>query len=86
VADEGYQGPCRVWREPNYHIGTYGAPTPHFATDESRDIIEFATRAEAEDYVYDYYNAPSQYDGIPACNVLSHGQAGADGLVIVRAR
>ncbi|MHB8996886.1 MAG: hypothetical protein ACYC63_16680 [Armatimonadota bacterium] len=94
VAEPGYDGPCRVWCEPNYYIGTYGAPDPGFVRidvdddgychDNYDNIREFETRAEAQAYVDEYYNAPSGYDGIPACNVLSHGQAGADGLTIVR--
>ena len=86
VAGEDYNGPCRVWHEPCYYQGTCNAPREHFAREDGTDDIrDFATRAEAQSYVDEYYNAPSKYDGIPACNVLSHGQAGADTLTIVKA-
>jgi len=86
TADEDYNGPCRVWHEPCYYQGTCNAPPDHFARVEGTDDIrEFVTREAAQSYVDEYYNAPSKYDGIPACNVLSHGQAGADKLTIVKA-
>lgn len=85
VADEGYDGPCRVWREPDCYEGTYTAPNPGYARDDKDEILEFASREEAEAYVDEYYDAPSQYDGVAACRVLSHGQAGPDQLTIVKA-
>lgn len=84
-ADADFQGACRVWVEPNYYQGTYGAPVAGFARDEQGNILEFENGSKAAAYVSEYYNAPSGYDGIPACNVLSHGQAGADSLKIVQA-
>ncbi len=83
VAEEGYEGPCRVWRETHYLPGTCGAPCSEFAREEwSEDIIEFATRAEAEDYVDS--NRDDNRDG----NLyrLSYGQYAADDLHIVRTR
>lgn len=82
-ASDDYTGPCRVWCQPNYYPGTYGAPQAGWVRDEDGHILEFASREDAEKYVDDYYTAPSGYDGIRACNVLSHGQAGADTLTIV---
>lgn len=91
-ADEAFEGPCRVWCEPNYYVGTYAAPLPHFVRADEADegcfdesIREFSTYAEASEYVDEYYNAPSAYDGIAACSVLAHGQAGPDSLTIVKA-
>jgi hypothetical protein len=97
-AKEGYDAPCRVWCEPNYYPGTYGAPDPHFIRTYANrrdddvqfvpydeDIREFVTYAEAEAYVDEYYDAPSGYDGIATCCVLSHGQAGPNSLTIVKA-
>ena len=85
VAGEDYEGPCRVWREPNYYQGTYDAPQAGYARDDEGDVLEFDTRAEAQAYCDDYFGAPSEYEGIPACNVLAHGQAGADALTVVNA-
>jgi len=93
-ANEGDEGPFRVWHEPHYP-GTCNAPQPGFAhkystddevvnPDQDEGIWEFATYEQAAAYVHEYYNEPSTYDGIPQCNVLSHGQAGADRLTIVR--
>jgi hypothetical protein len=80
-----FAGECRVWHMPNYYSGHNNPPLPSFARDEDDLILTFGNRAAAEQYVSDYYSEPSCYDGIPACNVLSHGQAGADTLKIVEA-
>lgn len=85
VATDDYTGPCRVWREPQYYHGTCNAPGDQFARDDNGEILEFASKEDAQGYVDHYYSAPSGYDGILACNVLSHGQAGADILTIVQA-
>jgi len=91
VVDETYDGECLVWRAPQYYHGTYGAPKPGIDRVEDADgqdtngLLVFADYAAARAYVDDYYNAPSYYDGIPACNVLSHGQAGPDTLTIIAA-
>jgi hypothetical protein len=88
------EGPFRIWIEPQYYPGTYNAPQAGFAhrwatdsqvvsVDDDLGIAEFATYAEAQAYVDAYYSEPSRYDGIPQCNVLSHGQAGPDRLTIV---
>jgi len=83
---DDWDGPCRVWCEPQYHAGTCGAPQPGFIREENSEAIrEFATRAEAQAYIDEYYSAPSAYDGIKACNVLSHGQYAADKLTLVQA-
>lgn len=84
-ADADRTEPCRVWCEPQYYAGTCGAPAPGYVRDEAGEIREWPTAADAQDYVDEYYNAPSGYDGIRACNVLSHGQAAADELTIVEA-
>jgi len=82
-ADESYAGECRIWREPQYLPGTCNAPQPGFARDDDGKILEFDTRDEAQQYCDHYYSAPSQYDGIRACMVMSHGQCGSDTLTIV---
>lgn len=77
----------RVWVEPQYYEGTCNAPVPHFARDGEYgdgDVLEFDSLEAARDYVHEYYNEPSGYDGIPACNCLSHGQYAADVLTVVR--
>lgn len=84
-AGADYEGPCRVWHQPCYYQGTYGAPVAQYARDEQDAIILFPSYAEAAGYVAEYYSAPSGYEGIPACRVLSHGQAGPDTLTICRA-
>ncbi len=84
-AAEGYNGDCRIWCEPCYYHGASGALKPGFVRDDQGEIMEFGSYAEADQYVQDYYGAPSSYNGILACNVLSHGQAGADDLTIVTA-
>ena len=79
-------GPFRVWRQPNYYSGTCGAPLARFDRhDETDEIMEWDTHAEAQAYVDAYYTEPSVYDGIPQCNVLSHGQASSDTLTITTA-
>jgi len=80
-----FAGACRVWLMPNYYHGHTNAPSATFARGEDEKIITFENRDAAEQYVSNYYSKPSSYDGIPACNVLSHGQAGADTLKIVEA-
>lgn len=85
-APDDYDGPCYVWHAPNYYQGTFDAPLAGYARDSNGEVIEFETRAKAQAYVDEYYSAPSQYEGIPACNVLTHGQAGPDELTIVKAR
>jgi len=87
--DDEYDGPCRVWHQSHYHDG-YGTPSPAgFARQDDEfgegDILEFASRAEAQAYVDEYYNEPSGYDGVAACNVLSHNQYACDTLTIVQA-
>jgi len=86
-ADDDYTGPCRIWVEPNYLPGTCGAPKSGWVCvdDDGGDIKVFDTRAAAQDYVEEYYNAPSCYTSIKACNVFSHGQYAADTLTIVEA-
>jgi len=83
-AGPDYDGPCRIWCNPNYFASTINAPRADFVRDED-DPREFVSRAEAQAYVDKYYDEPSGYDGIKACNVLSHGQAGPDLLTIVEA-
>ena len=96
AVDADYDGPCRVWSAPNYYQGTYNAPTAGFVRASwlhegensyqgANEIVEFATYADAAEYVHNYYHAPSRYDGIPACSVMAHGQAGSDTLTIVQA-
>ena len=83
-AAEDYDGECAIWCEPHYYEGTCGAPQAGFVRDDkSLDIRVFPRVAEAQAYVDEYYSAPSGYDGIRECNVLSHGQFGADTLTIV---
>jgi hypothetical protein len=84
-AAANFAGKCRVWHMPNYHRGHCNPPSPSFACGEDDSIITFENRAAAEQYVSDYYTEPSCYDGIAECNVLAHGQAGADTLKIVEA-
>lgn len=100
VADD-YDGPCRVWHETHYYAGTCNAPiagwrrknrhsgyddvVPGNPDEDRTGILVWATRAAAQEYVDNYYNAPSAYDGIPQCNCLSHGQAGPDTLYICEA-
>lgn len=79
-----HEGPFVVWCEPNYYDGTFNAPSPSLDKDEEGDVIVFASYEEAAEYVAAYYNAPSRYEGIPACNVLAHGQAGTDSLTICK--
>lgn len=83
AADPSAPGPFRIWREPCYYTGTYGAPSDGYWRDQEGRITEYVTYDEARAAVREYYTAPSCYDGIPARNVLSHGQAGSDRLVIV---
>lgn len=74
----------RIWDAPNYYEGTNNAPQAGWWKDEeTNEPMDFETYAEAKKIVDEYYNADSNYDGIPQCNVLSHGQAGADTLTIV---
>lgn len=85
-ASEDYDGECRVWHIPNYYPGHNNPPLPSFAREGDGDeITTFASYAEAKAYVEFYFNEESAYDGIAQCNVLSHGQAGADSLKIVEA-
>lgn len=84
AAPEDYAGECAIWDVPQYYAGTYNAPQPAFWRSDDPDTVQvYPTRAKAQSAVDDYYNAPSGYDGIRACNVLSHGQAGADVLTVV---
>lgn len=96
VATPEHEGPCLVYCEPNYYQGHINAPKPHMVHEEDADgqtvydadgpvVREFADYAEAKAYVDAYYDAPSGYDGIRACSVLSHGQSGPDTLTIVNA-
>jgi hypothetical protein len=86
-AKPDWKGECRVWHMPNYYSGHNNPPLPHFARegDDPKQITTFANYADAKAYVENYFNEESAYDGIAACNVLSHGQAGADSLKIVEA-
>lgn len=84
VADPGAEGPFAIWVQPNWYAGA-GAPEPHYERDEWGEVLLFETYEEAEAYVRAYYEEPSEYEGIPACRVLAHGQAGADTLSIVKA-
>lgn len=85
VATPDYDGPCRIWVEPHYYPGTCNAPQPGFVRDDNDEIIEYEDYATAKAAVKEYYNAPSVYEGIPQCNVMSHGQYAADTLTIVEA-
>ena len=74
----------RIWDTPNYYEGTNNAPQAGWwKNEETNEAMEFNSYAEAEEVVDEYYDEPSAYDGIPQCNVLSHGQAGSDDLIIV---
>lgn len=90
AAPADYDGPCAVWRDPSYYAGTINAPGARLDRETDRDgspineVLTFPTRTKAEAYVAAYYGEPSEYAGIRACNVLSHGQAGADTLTIVK--
>lgn len=85
IADESWDGPCRVWVEPNYLPDHSMAPAPRFAQDEHGDTLRFDSYEEAVEYVEEYYTRPSEYEGIPMCRVLKHGQTGPDTLTIVQA-
>ena len=86
IAAEDYEGECAIWCEPTYYPGTCNAPQAGFVRESEDKVCVFATRAEAKAYVDKYYTAPSAYNGILECNVLEHGQAGADALTIVEWR
>ena len=74
----------RIWDTPNYYQSNINSPQPGWWRDEeTNEPMEFDSYAGAKEVVDEYYGAPSAYDGIPQCNVLSHGQAGADTLTIV---
>ena len=88
-ATPDYDGVCRIWREPQYQSSCYDPPLAGYVrhedpSGEKTDEIWEGTYAEAEAYVNDYYDAPSGYDGIKACNVLAHGQISADRLMIIK--
>lgn len=76
---------CRIWCEPCYYEGTCDAPTAGYVRDQDNEEIWEGSYDQAQAWIDEYYDAPSSYDGILACNVLSHGQAGPDTLTIVRA-
>lgn len=80
-----YDGPCRIWCTSHYYPGTVNVPRSEFMRDEDGEIAEYEDYAAAQAVVDEYYNAPSAYDGIPQCNVMSHGQYAADTLTIVEA-
>jgi hypothetical protein len=76
VADEDYHGPCRVWEQHHYFVGTCGAPSDGYARDERGDVLEFASICEAQKYVDECYDE----DPIR----LAHGQHASDTLTIVK--
>jgi len=86
-ANPDYDGPCRIWCQPNYSASAINAPREDFVRDGDKPeanmvgfaIREFTSYAKAQAYVDDYYNAPSEYDE------LDHGQIGSDFLTIVEA-
>jgi len=84
-AAEDHAGPCRIWVSYNYYNGTCGAPTDGYLRDDDGEIVEYETGAEAWKAKADRDDAPSEYDGILARNVLSHGQAGSDTWTVVQA-
>lgn len=84
-AAEDYEGACMIWSHPHYYAGTCNAPQPGRVRDDNGNVKVFDTYSEARAYVDEYETAPSEYDGILACNVLSHGQYGSDTLTIIEA-
>jgi len=85
VAPADYAGAVRVWRTPNYYQGNESAPYANYEMDDDGDPREWPNAAAAQAWIDAEESAPSGYDGIPAVAVLSHGQAGPDGLTIVKA-
>jgi len=85
MAAKDFPGECRVWHSPHYYQGTCNVPQSRWARGEDGQIMEFANYAAAATYVHNYYHAPSAYDGISACSVLSYGQASPDTLTICEA-
>jgi len=85
VAPADYGEPVRVWRTPNYYQGNESAPYANYEMDDDGDPREWPNAAAAQAWIDAEESAPSGYDGIPAVAVLSHGQAGPDGLTIVKA-
>lgn len=79
-----YQGTCAVWSEPNFYAGAYNAPRPGYWRDDDGAILTYPSAAEALAAREEYYTEPSAYDGIPVCNVLSHGQSGPHSLTVVK--
>jgi hypothetical protein len=71
-----HDGPCRIWAEPQYYPGTAGAPRDDFARDDSHDIREYATYAEAQDWI-DEQGAETYY--------LQHGEHSRPTYTIVEA-
>lgn len=65
----------RIWCEPNYYAGTFGAPVGHFVTDGEKwdDARVFATYAEAQEWI------DAEEDG---AYHTSHGEAGRPAYTI----
>lgn len=66
----------RIWCEPNYYVGTLGAPIGHYVYEEDtydRDPLVFATVADAQAWI-DRAESGTYY--------LSHGEAGRPAYTI----
>ena len=85
IAPADYVGAVRVWRTPNYYQGNESAPYANYEMDDDGDPREWPNAAAAQAWIDAEESAPSGCDGIPAVAVLRHGQAGPDGLTIVKA-
>lgn len=74
-AEEGYEGPCRIWVEYNYSSSTYGAPRDGWIMTESNcpEIRSFASRDEAQEWISE------QEEGT---YYLSHGEMGRPAFTI----
>ncbi len=79
----GYDGPCRIWREPQYYEGTCNAPAEGWLLDDDGRPREYDSVTEAQAARAAYYEPSTAYEGVRDCNVLSHGQYAADKLTVV---
>ena len=76
TANEGHDGPCRVWEARNFYAGTLGNTRDGLVLGDDHEAMEFATYAEAADWIDD---AESEIYS------LAHGEAGRPEYTIVKA-
>mgnify|MGYP005867566687 CR=1 FL=1 len=76
VADDNYQGKCKVWVKYHYYDGTWNAPKDGYLADDDGDVIEFESYKKAQEYIKNQSSDNVYY--------LKHGEYAKPEYIIIK--